>query len=152
MCGSILITDTGRTEEHSFVLEHRITVAPDRTDFLCEVVGLENTGCSPFSVKRFYMCPFAAEDRPSVKRGVPNVWKGDRECYWKMSGGRLYGMVSSDPAAEWFNLWIDAEGRQHPDMDFVPEAAVVLAPGARHTPPSPMSARCVVSREASLPK
>ena len=152
MCGSILITATGRTEEHSFVLEHRITVAPDRKDFLCEVVGLENTGCSPFSVKRFYMCPFAAEDRPSVKRGVPNVWKGDRECYWKMSDGRLYGMVSSDPATEWFNLWIDAEGRQHPDMDFVPEAVVVLAPGERHTPSTPMSARCAVSREASLPQ
>ena len=147
MCGSILITATGRTEEHSFVLEHRITVAPDRKDFLCEVVGLENTGCSPFSVKRFYMCPFAAEDRPSVKRGVPNVWKGDRECYWKMSDGRLYGMVSSDPAAEWFNLWIDAEGRQHPDIDFVPETAVVLAPGARHVPPSSMGARAVVTTD-----
>jgi hypothetical protein len=93
------------------------------------------------------MCPFAAEDRPSVKRGVPNVWKGDRECYWKMSGGRLYGMVSSDPAAEWFNLWIDAEGRQHPDIDFVPEAAVLLAPGERHTPSTPMSARAVVAHE-----
>ena len=151
-CGSILITATGSTAEHSFVLEHRITVAPDRKDFLCEVVGLKNTGRSPFSVRRFYLCPFAADERPAVRKGVPNMWKGDRECYWRMSDGRLYGMVSSDPAAEWFNLWIDAEGRQHPDMDFVPEAAVVLAPGARHTPPSPMSARCVVSREASLPQ
>ncbi len=152
MCGSILITATGRTEEHSFVLEHRITVAPDRKDFLCEVVGLENTGCSPFSVKRFYMCPFAAEDRPSVKRGVPNVWKGGRECYWKMSGGRLYGMVSSDISAERFKFHVDAYGCQHPDTCFILEVAVELAPGERHTPSTPMSARCVVSREASLPQ
>ena len=151
VCGSILITATGRTAEHSFLLEHRITVAPDRKDFLCEVVGLENAGRLPFSVRRFYLCPFAAEERPSVRKGVPNMWKGNRECYWKMSGGRFYGMVSSDRAAEWFNLWIDADGRQHPDIDFVPEAAVALAPGVRHVPPSPMGARCVVSRDASLP-
>ena len=150
MCGSILITATGRTEEHSFVLEHRITVAPDRNDFLCEVVGLENTGCSPFSVKRFYMCPFAAEDRPSVKRGVPNVWKGDRECYWKMSDGCLYGMVSSDISAERFKFHVDAYGCQHPDTGFILETAVELGPGARHVPPSSMGARCVISREAPL--
>lgn len=145
VCGSVLITAAGGTAEHSFALVHRITVAPGRKDFLCEVVGLENTGCSPFSVRRFYLCPFAAEERPAVRKGVPNMWKGDRECYWKMSDGRLYGMVSSDRAAEWFNLWIDADGRQHPDIDFVPEAAVALAPGARHAPPSPMGARAVAT-------
>ena len=144
-CGSILIKAIGRTEEHSFVLEHRITVAPDRKDFLCEIVGVENTGSSQFTVRRFYLCPFAAEERPSVRKGVPNMWKGDRECYWKMSDGRLYGMVSSDRTAEWFNLWIDADGRQHPDIDFVPEAPVELARGVRHVPPLPMGARAVVS-------
>ena len=73
VCGSVLVTATGRTAEHSFVLEHRITVAPDRKDFLCEFVGLENAGRSQFSVRRFYLCPFAAEERPSVRRGVPNM-------------------------------------------------------------------------------
>ena len=146
VCGSVHLSATGHSAEHTFLLEHRVTVAPGRTDFLCEVVGVENTGCSTFSVKRFYLCPFAAEERPSVQKGVPNLWKGDRKCYWRLSDGRLYGMVSSDPAAEWFNLWIDVDGRQHPDIDFVPEAIVVLAPGARHAPSAPMGARVVVRR------
>ena len=93
------------------------------------------------------MCPFAAEDRPSVKRGVPNVWKGDRECYWKMSGGRLYGMVSSDISAERFKFHVDAYGCQHPDTSFILEVAVELAPGERHTSSTPMSARAVVAHE-----
>ena len=145
ICGSILITAIGRAAEHSFVLEHRITVAPGRKDFLCEIVGLKNIGHSPFTVRRFYLCPFAAEGRPSVQKGVPNMWKGERECYWKMSDGRLYGMISSDHAAEWFNLWIDADGRQHADIDFVPEKTFELAPGVRHVPYLPMGARAVVS-------
>lgn len=145
-CGSVLITATGRAQDHCFALEHRITVAPDRKDFLCEIAGLENTGSSSFFVRRFYLCPFADEDRPLVQKGVPNMWKGDRECYWKMSDGRLYGMVSSDRAAEWFNLWIDAEGRQHADIDFVPENTFEFVPGARYVPPLPMGARAVVSQ------
>ena len=152
VCGSVHLFATGRAAEQAFLLEHRVTVAPERTDFLCEVVGVENTGHSTFSVKRFYLCPFAAEERPSVQKGVPNLWKGDRECYWKLSDGRSYGMVSSDCAAEWFNLWIDAEGRQHPDIDFVPETPVVMALGARYAPSTPMGARAVPALAAPVGK
>ena len=58
---------------------------------------------------------------------------------WK-AAGRFCDVIT-------FNLWVDAEGRQHPDIDFVPETPVVLAPGARHVPPSPMGARAVVAHE-----
>ena len=147
VCDSVLIVASGCAGEHSFDLVHRITVAPGRTDFLCEVVEISNTGRSTFSVRRFYLCPFAAEESPSVRKGVPNMWKGVRECHWVMSDGRSYGMVSSDEAAEWFNLWVDGDGRQHPDIDFVPETAVVLAPGESYSPSTPMGARGVVRDE-----
>ena len=147
VCGAVLVTASGCTSEHFFDLVHRITVAPNRVDFLCEVVEMKNTGCLAFSVKRFYLCPFVEESRPSVRKGVPNMWKGVRECHWMMSDGRSYGMVSSDGAAEWFNLWIDGNGRQHPDIDFVPEAVVALAPGESYRPSTPMGARAVVSHE-----
>ncbi len=144
VCGTIRFTATGRAAGFSFSLEHCMTVAPDRTDFLCEIVGVENTGRSAFSIRRLYMCPFAAEARPVVLKGVPNLWKGIRECSWRMSGGRLYGMASSDPSAQWFNLWIDADGRQHPDIDFAPETDFLLSPGERYSPKSPMSARAIL--------
>ena len=86
------------------------------------------------------MCPFAAEARPAVRKGVQNVWKGTRECYWQMSDGRSYGMASTDDTADWFNLWLDSDGRQHPDIDFSLQSPLHLAPGKSQSPPRPMTA------------
>ena len=117
-----------------------MTVAPGKSNFLCEIQGIENTGNLAFAVRRFYMCPFAAEARPAVRKGVQNVWKGARECYWQMSGECSYGMASTDDTAEWFNLWLDSDGRQHPDIDFSLESPIHLAPGKYQSPPRPMTA------------
>ena len=99
VCGTLTIVAAGKDGEYSFNLIHRVSVAPGKSNFLCEIQGIENTGYLAFSVRRFYMCPFAAEARPAVRKGVQNVWKGARECYWQMSDGRSYGMASTDDTA-----------------------------------------------------
>ena len=151
VCGTLIIVAAGKSGEYSFNLTHRVTVAPGRSNFLCEVAGIENTGNLAFAVRRFYTCPFAAESRPAVRTGVQNVWKGTRECYWLMSDGRSYGMASTDDTAEWFNLWIDGDGRQHPDIDFSLHTPLHLAPGKSQSPPRPMTAIAFVDGAREYP-
>ena len=67
-------------------------------------------------------------------RAVPDV--GD---------GAQYGARSLDESADGFNLWTEADGRQHADIPFRPASSpIVLAPGETLSAPRPMGAILVL--------
>lgn len=143
--GMLLVTAVGKADRLTVEMTHRVTMASCRKDFLCEIVRIRNVGQEGFTIRRVYLCPFAEERDPAVRRGVPNLWNGPRECHWVMSDKKSYGMISPDLSAEWFNLWIDPDGRQHPDINFLPEETVRLLPGKAYEPSVPMGAISVVA-------
>lgn len=147
--GEVLITGVGRCGGVAVEMVHRITLSTHTAQFLCEVVRIRNIGQDEFTLRRIYLCPLFAGTIAGVRKGVPNLWKGPRECHWEMSDGRSYGMYSSDSSAEWFNLWIDQEGRQHPDINFLPNGTVRLSSGQVYVPNLPMGAIAVLQGGAS---
>ena len=74
-----------------------------------------------------------------------NVWKGGNESYWRLADGSRYGARSLDDSADGFNLWTEADGRQHADIPFRPApSSIVVAPGETLSAPRPMGAILVL--------
>ncbi|MBR3087340.1 MAG: hypothetical protein IKH04_13165 [Kiritimatiellae bacterium] len=156
-CRSVVLVGEGgeaaRTEATlpvkgpAFAIAIRLTLAPSSPDILAEILSVRNLGATPLSVQKLFLCPFAAGDAPPERVPMPvNVWKGWNESWWRLADGARYGAVSHDESADGFNLWTEADGRQHADIPFRPLAnPVTLAPGETLQAPRPMSAllRCI---------
>ena len=136
-----------RAARPAFAVTLRFTLAPDSPEILAEILSVQNIGTVPLSIQKLFLCPFAGGDAPPKRVPTPvNVWKGGEESYWRLADGARYGAVSHDESADGFNLWTEADGRQHADIPFRPLAnPVTLAPGETLQAPRPMSAllRCV---------
>ena len=64
---------------------------------------------------------------------------------WRLADGSCYGARSLDPSADGFNLWTEADGRQHADIPFRPaNNPIALAPGETLDATRPMGAILVL--------
>ena len=145
-CGVVTVTAEAVQGKSRLALTLRTVMAPERRDFVGEIVSLRNLGSAPLKVVRLFLRPFAAEKPDGEWPCVPNLWKGAAESRWKYKGGATYGAVSHDPDAAYFRLWIDSNGGQHPDITFVPPEPLTLSAGRDYRPPRPMSALIVLGR------
>ena len=140
------VTGDGASGAAAFAIAIRLTLAPSRPDILAEVLSVQNLDSAPLSVQKLFLCPFAGGDTPPTR--IPtaiNVWKGGNESYWRLADGSRYGVRSLDPSADGFNLWTEADGRQHADIPFRPATnPVTLAPGETLLAPRPMGAVLVL--------
>jgi hypothetical protein len=146
-CGVVTLTSEGSRGDIRFRVAHRLALAPGCRGALAEIASLANTGDSPISVARLFMCPTPVEASPDTSRNPPNLWKGFCHSAWVLSDGRKYGVFSHDESAASFNLWIDGGGAIHPDAIFKPESApVILQPGETYVPSQTMSAVLTLKR------
>ena len=138
-----LVTGDGKG---NFAITLRFTLAPNDPEILAEILSVQNLGDGPLGIQKLFLCPLAGGDAPPER--VPtaiNVWKGGNESYWRLADGSRYGARSLDPSADGFNLWTEADGRQHADIPFRPAAdPVTLAPGETLAAPRPMGAVLVL--------
>ena len=129
-----------------FAITLRFTLAPDSPKILAEILAAKNLGAEPLAIQKLFLCPFAGGSMPPKR--VPtavNVWKGGNESYWRLANGARYGARSLDESADGFNLWTEADGRQHADIPFRPAPSpIVLAPGETLSAPRPMGAILVL--------
>ena len=140
-CGVVTLTADGSRGKLRFRVVHRLTLAPGCRGVLAEIASLTNTGESPISVTRLFMCPTPPEAHPDTTKAPPNLWKGFCQSSWIMSDGRKYGVFSHDDSAATFNLWIDGGNSIHPDVIFkLDNDPVVLSPGETYVPRQTMSA------------
>ena len=150
-CGSVTLVGEGGfapgAPAPGFALTLRLTLAPSSPDILAEILSVQNLGGAPLDVQKLFLCPYAGGDAPPARVPMPvNVWKGWNESHWRLSDGARYGAVSHDESADGFNLWAEADGRQHADIPFRPlPQAVTLAPGETLAAPRPMAARLLIS-------
>ena len=135
-----------RAARPAFAVTLRFTLAPDSPEILAEILSVRNIGTVPLSIQKLFLCPFAGGDAPPKRVPTPvNVWKGGNESYWRLADGSRYGARSLDPAADGFNLWTEADGRQHADIPFRPATdPITLAPGETLPAPRPMGAVMVL--------
>ena len=142
---------TGDGKGIAFAITLRFTLAPDCPEILAEILSVQNLGDGPLGIQKLFLCPLAGGDAPPER--VPtaiNVWKGGNESYWRLADGARYGARSLDPSADGFNLWTEADGRQHADIPFRPAPApITLAPGETMTAPPPMDAILVLDPPAA---
>ena len=125
-----------------FAITHRLSLAPGTSEILVEIVSLENLGAAPLRAEVLMMRPFAIEAAPGEAPGVPYLWKGPVEGYWRLSDGSRWGVASFDPGVKQAVLWRrESDGTQHPDVRCKAGPAFTLAPDETWTPPIPMSAR-----------
>ena len=126
----------------SFAITHRLSLAPGTSEILAETVALENTGAIPFRAEVLMMRPFAIDHAPGEAPGVPWLWKGPVEGYWRLSDGSRWGVASFDPGVKLAVLWYrPGDATQHPDVRCKAGPAFSLAPGETWSPPIPMAAR-----------
>ncbi|MBQ7666914.1 MAG: hypothetical protein IJS46_02840 [Kiritimatiellae bacterium] len=150
-CGSVTLVGEGGfapgAPAPGFAITIRLTLAPSSPDILAEILSVQNLGAVPLEVQKLFLCPFAGGDAPPERVPMPvNVWKGWNESHWRLAGGARYGAVSHDESADGFNLWTEADGRQHADIPFRPlPQPVTLAPGETLAAPRPMSARLILA-------
>ena len=140
-----------QADRPAFAVTLRFTLAQDSPEILAEILSVRNIGTVPLSIQKLFLCPFAAGDEPPKRVPTPvNVWKGGNESYWRLADGSRYGARSLDPSADGFNLWTEADGRQHADIPFRPATApVTLAPGEPLAAPRPMGAILVLDTPRS---
>ena len=132
----------GEAGKPRFAITIRLTLAPTSHDILAEILAVKNLGSDPLAVQKLFLCPFARGDAPPTRVPMPvNVWKGWNESCWRLADGARYGAVSHDESADGFNLWTEADGRQHADIPFRPATnPITLAPGETLAAPRPMGA------------
>ena len=137
---------TGDGEGLAFAITIRLTLAPKNPEILAEILAVKNLGGGPLAVQKLFLCPFAGGDAPPTRIPMPvNVWKGWNESCWRLADGARYGAVSHDESADGFNLWTEADGRQHADIPFRPTTnPIILAPGESLAAPRPMGAIIVL--------
>ena len=88
------------------------------------------------------MRPFAIDHAPGEAPGVPWLWKGPVEGYWRLADGSRWGVASFDPGVKLAVLWYrPGDATQHPDVRCKAGPAFSLAPGETWSPPIPMAAR-----------
>ena len=137
---------TGEGKGTAFALTIRLTLAPESPEILAEILSVKNTGDKPLAIQKLFLCPIAVGDAPPKR--IPtavNVWKGGNESYWRLADGSRYGARSLDDSADGFNLWTEADGRQHADIPFRPaNNPIALAPGETLDAPRPMGAILVL--------
>ena len=137
---------TGDGKGIAFAITLRFTLAPGSPEILAEILSVQNLGDGPLGIQKLFLCPLAGGDAPPER--VPtaiNVWKGGNESYWRLADGSRYGARSLDPSADGFNLWTEADGRQHADIPFRPSPEpITLAPGETLEAPRPMGAVLVL--------
>ena len=146
---SSLVTCDGEGDSVAFAITDRLSLAPGSANILAEIVQLENTGVAPIDVEYLFMRPFAAESEPKPAKGVgvPNLWKGPVEGWWRLSDGSRWGIVSHDPGVVSAILWFRKEdATQHPDVRCLGIPPFTLASGATWTPPVPIAARIALRR------
>ena len=147
-CRSVVLVGEGGGEaaDGGFATTLRFTLAPGSAEILAEILSVRNLGTKPLAVQKLFLCPFAGGDTPPKR--IPtaiNVWKGGNESYWRLANGARYGARSLDDSADGFNLWTEADGRQHADIPFRPAPSpIVLAPGETLSAPRPMGAILVL--------
>ena len=143
-CRSVVLVGEGggETDAVGFATTIRFTLAPSSAEILAEILSVRNLGTKPLAVQKLFLCPFAGGDTPPTRVPTPvNVWKGWNESYWRLADGARYGAVSHDESADGFNLWTEADGRQHADIPFRPAPnSIILAPGEMLSAPRPMGA------------
>ena len=140
VCGTVEITSAGALGEDAFEIVQRMTLSPGRSEVLAEIVSFKNLGKMPAEIVHLFLRPFAADKPEKSAESVPNLWKGPAEASWTLPGGLRYGVKSGDSTADGFLLWTGDGGDQHPDVRFLPDAPLVVAPGATCLSASPMSA------------
>jgi hypothetical protein len=147
-CRSVVLVGEGGDEVAAagFAITIRITLAPGSAEILAVILSVRNLGTKPLAVQKLFLCPIAGGDAPPKR--IPtaiNVWKGGNESYWRLADGARYGARSLDDSADGFNLWTEADGRQHADIPFRPAPSpIVLAPGETLSAPRPMGAILVL--------
>jgi len=128
----------------AFAITDRLSLAPDSSDILVEIVKLENIGTVPIDVEYLFLRPLAAEERPRPCREgiVPNLWKGPVEGWWQLPDGSRWGVTSRDPGVVSAVMWFRKEdATQHPDIRCLGGRSFTLPPGETWTPSVPIGAR-----------
>ena len=121
----------------AFAITDRLSLAPDSSDILVEIVKLENIGAEPINVEYLFLRPLAAEEKPKPCRSttVPNLWKGPVEGWWQLSDGSRWGVTSSDPGVMSAVMWFRKEdATQHPDIRCLGVPSFTLPIGEIWTP------------------
>lgn len=135
--GSLTVTAEGGSKASGFAITLRITPLVDRPAFVAELVRVENIGAEPINVSSFFFreyAPYASNDKPL--KSVPNLWKGLAcDAWFSPEGEFYYGGLTTAPTAANFRYAVSNDGNhQHPDAEFMPFEALVLAPGRRYEP------------------
>ena len=124
----------------AFAITHRLSLAPNSTEILAEIVSIENTGNAQFLMTQLMMRPFAIEKEPAETRHAPNLWKGPVKGYWLLSDDSRWGVESFDQGVLGASLLLNG-GTQHPDVRCMAGGPCILKPGQVWTPPVPMAVR-----------
>ena len=124
-----------------FAMTARLSLAPDSSDVLAEIVSAENLSAFPLHVERVFMRPYAATAKPEGVPTVPKLWEGPHDGWWRLPDGRRFGAVSHDASSCSFRFYIDKKGVQHPDAPFVEDGPFEIPPRATWRPSWPMGAR-----------
>ena len=130
----------------SFAITLRFTLAPSSRMVLAEILAIENLGDRPIEAWEPFMRPWSLVERPEAVPHVLDAWGQPLVAEWRLPGGGAWGVRSSDLAAKRFRFFIDANGRQHPDVRFHAvdgqgrSAVAPIAPGETWRPATPMTA------------
>jgi hypothetical protein len=130
----------------SFAITFRFTLAPSSREVFAAILAIENLGDRPIEAWEPFMRPWSLVERPEAVPHVLDAWGQPLVAEWRLPGGGAWGVRSSDLAAKRFRFFIDANGRQHPDVRFHAvdgqgrSAVVPIAPGETWRPATPMTA------------
>ncbi|MBQ9430015.1 MAG: hypothetical protein IJU44_00520 [Kiritimatiellae bacterium] len=134
------ITSSYKKDTVEFELSHRLTVLPDRPQFLCELIGLKNTGKTPLNVEAFYFRLYPPFKETPGKQ-VPNLWQDlPKGCWIDKGNDRYIGFAAPINSSGSVYFWTDGpeNGNLHPDAQFAVPKNTVVEPGLTFTPDTPM--------------
>ncbi len=137
-CAVLEVTGENRAGPE-FEITHRIFVAPESTQFICELVGIRNTGGGRLPVKAAFFRFYGADDQWDVASSPPNVWGVPEYGHWSHTlSGAWYGALASAaiPGMK-IHFWKDLSYKSyHPDARC--EMEVTLEPGGVFRPRHPV--------------
>ncbi|MBR3087331.1 MAG: hypothetical protein IKH04_13120 [Kiritimatiellae bacterium] len=137
-----IVSVTARTEAAGrFAVSLRLSLAPVARDLLAEIVSVENLGGEPIVAWLPFLRTWSLEERPVAVPMVLDRWGVPCEAQWRLPGGGVWGVESSDPSAKRFRFFVDPRGGQHPDIRFAPMAPRAPYPAADAAAQSPVLPR-----------
>ena len=119
----------------------RLVVRPGESAFLCEIVGIDNSGTKDLSVSRAFITVMPPRGvKPLCVRQPSEV---ENSAVWDAGDGFAIGLRSEDEGVQRLSFWVDSKSLcPHADCGFSMPGGrdIVLHPGCRWTPSCPMGA------------